>query len=65
MTLTELGCLPLDDAGETLMRRYLERRAVVGPASGGEPAFVDADGARLQADACRILSNATARRHQC
>ncbi|MGO4506265.1 metal-sulfur cluster assembly factor [Bradyrhizobium sp. 2TAF36] len=58
LTLTELGCLPLDDAGETLIQRYLERRAVVGPASGGEPAFVDANGARLKADGlAAYLSN--------
>jgi len=58
LTLTELGCLPLDDAGEALIQRYLERRAVVGPASGGEPAFVDANGARLKADGlAAYLSN--------
>lgn len=50
LTLTELGCLPLDDAGGKLTQRYLERRAVVGPVSGGEPALVDANGARLKAD---------------
>ncbi|WP_049826265.1 metal-sulfur cluster assembly factor [Bradyrhizobium japonicum] len=58
LTLTELGCLPLDDAGEKLIQRYLERRAVVGPASGGEPAFVDANGARLKVDSlAAYLSN--------
>ena len=31
LTLMELGCLPVDDEGEKLVRRYLERRAVVGP----------------------------------
>ena len=30
LTLTELGCLPVDDEGEKLVRRYLERRAIVG-----------------------------------
>jgi metal-sulfur cluster biosynthetic enzyme len=50
LTLTDLGCLPLDDAGEKLVQRYLERRAVVGPASGNAPAFVDAEGAQLKAD---------------
>ncbi|MCC8953194.1 DUF59 domain-containing protein [Bradyrhizobium sp. Pear77] len=49
-TLTELGSLPLDDAGEKLIQRYLERRSVVGPASGDGPAFVDANGARLTAE---------------
>lgn len=50
LTLAELGCLPVDDDGEKLVRRYLERRAVVGPAEADVPAFVDADGARLKAD---------------
>lgn len=50
LTLAELGRLPLDDAGEKLVQRYLERRAVVGPAGDDDPAFVDANGARLNAD---------------
>jgi metal-sulfur cluster biosynthetic enzyme len=60
LKLAELGCLPVDDDGarddgargdgERLVRRYLERRAVVGPAEPDGPAFVDADGARLKAD---------------
>jgi len=50
LTLTELGCLPVDDEGEKLVRRYLERRAVVGPLRTDEPAFVDAKGARVKAD---------------
>ena len=50
LTLTELGCLPVDDEGEKLVRRYLERRAVVGPLRTDVPAFVDAEGARLKAD---------------
>src|ERR1700686_2392123 len=49
LTLMELGCLPVDDEGEKLVRRYLERRAVVGPLRADEPAFVDAKGARLKA----------------
>ena len=48
LTLTELGCLPVDDEGGKLVRRYLERRAVVGPLRADEPAFVDAEGARLK-----------------
>src|SRR6266851_10401855 len=43
LTLMELGCLPVDDDGEKLVRRYLERRAVVGPLRADEPAFVDAE----------------------
>jgi metal-sulfur cluster biosynthetic enzyme len=60
LTLAELDCLPVDDDGarddgardngERLVRRYLERRAVVGPAEPDGPAFVNADGVRLNAD---------------
>jgi metal-sulfur cluster biosynthetic enzyme len=50
LTLAELGCLPVDDEGGKLVRRYLERRAVVGPVRDDGPAFVDAAGARLRAD---------------
>jgi metal-sulfur cluster biosynthetic enzyme len=50
LTLAELGCLPVDDDGEKLVRRYLDRRAVVGPAKADVPAFVDTCGARLDAD---------------
>jgi metal-sulfur cluster biosynthetic enzyme len=50
LTLAELGCLPVDDEGEKLVRRYLERRAVVGPLSTDVPAFVDSRGARLKTD---------------
>jgi len=48
LTLMELGCLPVDDEGQKLVRRYLERRGVVGPLRADEPAFVDAEGARLK-----------------
>jgi len=50
LTQTELGCLPVDDEGEKLVRRYLERRAVVGPLRPDVLAFVDAEGARLKTD---------------
>jgi len=50
LTLAELGCLPVDDEGEKLVRRYLDRRAVVGPSEADAPAFVDTDGARLKPD---------------
>jgi hypothetical protein len=50
LTLMELGCLPVDEDGEKLVRRYLERRAVVRPLGADEPAFVDAEGARLKTD---------------
>lgn len=50
LTFTELHGLPIDDQGETLRRRYLERRDVVGPVRGDVPAFVDAAGSPLRAD---------------
>jgi metal-sulfur cluster biosynthetic enzyme len=50
LTLTELGCLPVDDEGEKLVRRYLERRAVIGSLRTDVGAFVDAGGARLNTD---------------
>lgn len=50
LTLAELGCLPVDDEGEKLVRRYLDRRSVVGPVRADAPAFVDAAGVRLKAD---------------
>ena len=49
LTLVELGCLPVDDEGEKLVRRYLERRAVVGSLRADMLAFVDAAGVRLKA----------------
>jgi metal-sulfur cluster biosynthetic enzyme len=49
LTLMELDRLPVDDEGANLVRRYLERRAVVGPPRSDALAFVDADGARLKA----------------
>jgi hypothetical protein len=50
LTLGELDDLPIDDEGAKLIRRYLERRAVVGPRWADAPAFIDAEGARLKAD---------------
>src|ERR1700730_2033599 len=46
LALRELDCLPVDDEGANLLRRYLERRAVVGPLCSDALAFIDADGAR-------------------
>ena len=65
LTLTELGCLPVDDEGEKLVRRYLERRAVVGSPRTDVLAFVDAEGARLKTDgyAAYVLGPAACR-HQ-
>jgi metal-sulfur cluster biosynthetic enzyme len=50
LTLTELGCLPVDDEVEKLVRRYLERRAVVGSLRSEALAFIDAEGAPLKID---------------
>jgi metal-sulfur cluster biosynthetic enzyme len=50
LTLAELGRLPVDDEGEGLVRRYLERRPVAGPAEADAPAFLDAAGERLKVD---------------
>lgn len=49
LTVTELDRLPVDVEGAKLVRRYLERRAVVGAPDTDELAFVDAVGARLKA----------------
>jgi metal-sulfur cluster biosynthetic enzyme len=54
LTLMELGCLPIDDEGEKLLRRYLERRAVIGPLRADVLAFVDAEGARLKSDSLAV-----------
>jgi metal-sulfur cluster biosynthetic enzyme len=50
LTLAELRCLPVDDEGEELRRRYLERRDVVGPERDDVPAFVDAARSPLRVD---------------
>lgn len=50
LTLNQLGCLPVNHEGEKLVRRYLERRAVVGPVEANALAFVDAAGAQIKAD---------------
>jgi hypothetical protein len=47
LTLAELRCLPVDDVGAKLVRRYLERRAVVGMSGLDVLAFVDATGTSL------------------
>jgi metal-sulfur cluster biosynthetic enzyme len=49
LTLAELESLPGDDEGEKLVRRYLERRVVVGPVRPDALAFIDAEGAPLKA----------------
>jgi metal-sulfur cluster biosynthetic enzyme len=48
LTVAELNALPCDSVGRRLVVRYLERRPVVGSAAD-EAAFVDQDGASLDA----------------
>jgi metal-sulfur cluster biosynthetic enzyme len=50
LSTMELDCLPVDDEGGQLVRRYLDRRAVVAPLRPDAPAFVDAEGAPLKVD---------------
>ena len=49
LTRAELESLPCDEEGGKLRRRYLERRATVGPVRPDALAFVDAEGAGLKA----------------
>ena len=48
LTLAGLDALELDAEGAKLRARYLERRAVVGPARPALRAFIDAEGGTLQ-----------------
>jgi metal-sulfur cluster biosynthetic enzyme len=50
LTLAELRRLPANDIGAKLLRRYMERRAVVVRPESDAWAFVDATGDRLKAD---------------
>ncbi|WP_257169823.1 metal-sulfur cluster assembly factor [Bradyrhizobium sp. SRS-191] len=50
LTVLELRGLPVDDEGDRLRRRYLERRDVVADAGDEMPAFVDAAGLPLGAE---------------
>jgi len=50
LSLVELRGLPVDDEGDRLRARYLERRDVVAAASDERPAFVDAAGSPLRTD---------------
>ena len=51
MTLAALEQLPVDAGGDKLVRRYLERREVVGPLRPEATAFITAEGARLKPEA--------------
>ena len=48
LTIEALEALSLDTEGSELVRRYIERRAVVGPLRADAMAFIDAEGARLK-----------------
>jgi metal-sulfur cluster biosynthetic enzyme len=50
LTLAELERLEVDAEGVKLIRRYLERRGVVGPLRPDTPAFISAEGAPLRSD---------------
>ena len=50
MILSELGALSVEKQGQDLVGRYLERREIVGPCSPDAPAFLSAEGRRLQAE---------------
>jgi metal-sulfur cluster biosynthetic enzyme len=50
LTLAMLERLAVDVEGEKLVRRYLERRGVVGPLRPDALAFISAEGARLSSD---------------
>jgi metal-sulfur cluster biosynthetic enzyme len=50
MILGELQALSVERQGQDLVGRYLERREIVGPCSPDAPAFLSAEGRRLQAE---------------
>jgi hypothetical protein len=50
MTIGELEALRVDDDGLKLMRRYLDRRGVVGPPRADALAFITAEGAKLRGE---------------
>ena len=47
LTVADLAELPLDAGGRAAVRRYFERRDVLGPVRDDALAFLDAEGARL------------------
>jgi metal-sulfur cluster biosynthetic enzyme len=47
LTLDQLSLLPLGCKGVWLRARYLEKRAIAGPAGGDDPAFITHEGAAL------------------
>ena len=58
MTIGELETVPLDAEGAKLVRRYLDRRGVMGPLRPDARAFVTAEGAKLNSETLsRYLSS--------
>jgi metal-sulfur cluster biosynthetic enzyme len=53
MSIADLHALDADAGRQALVARYLDRRAVVGPAGPAAPAFVDEGGQAVPADAFR------------
>jgi metal-sulfur cluster biosynthetic enzyme len=51
LTLGQLESLQVDKEGQVLVRRYFERRGVVGPVRAAALAFITAEGARLKSEA--------------
>lgn len=54
LTIAELRALPMEGEGETVVRRYLERRGVVGPVREDALAFIDPEGAALKPDSFAV-----------
>jgi metal-sulfur cluster biosynthetic enzyme len=50
MVLAELRALSVEKQGQDLVERYLERRGIIEPCHPDAPAFLSADGRRLQAE---------------
>lgn len=53
LSIADLRALDADAERQALVARYLDRRAVVGPARPADPAFVDEAGQAVSADAFR------------
>ncbi len=60
LTVADLAELPLDADGRAAVRRYFERRDVIGPVRDDAPAFLDAEGAGSIRPTCRTTCAACA-----
>lgn len=54
MILAELRALPVDEEAQALVRRYLERRDIVGACSPSALAFMSAEGRRLEVEGFEV-----------